>query len=102
MIVLTPVAALAAPGNPLSAHQSVTVEHEGFGVIYESPTFSDRGLILYVDNNRCVAQYRIVRNEIVVGNGQLNVRTKEKQIPFGTAILRFECDLSNALVITRQ
>jgi hypothetical protein len=102
LFIAYPIQSLAAATDPLTTGQELEVEHESFGVLYESPTFTNKGLILFVDNDRCVAKYRVVLGEIVIGSGQLNVRAKERLVPFGTATLRFACDMTNALVITRE
>ncbi|MGD8568395.1 MAG: hypothetical protein PVJ39_09930 [Gammaproteobacteria bacterium] len=102
LFIILPVQSLAAATDLLSTGQKTTIEHESFGVLYESPTFTNKGLILFVDNDRCVAKYRVVLDEIVIGSGQLNARAKERLVPFGITTLRFDCDMANALVITRE
>lgn len=100
--ILFPMQSPAATTDPLSTGQQLSIAHESFGVLYESPTFTNKGLILFVDNDRCVAKYRVVLDEIVIGSGQLNVRAKDRLVPFGTTTLRFVCGTANELLITRQ
>ena len=98
---LLPLPTMAA-SDALSTGLTLTIDQESFGVFYENPTFTDKGLILFIDNDKCVAKYRVVHNEVVVGSGQINTRAREKIIPFGTTTLRIECGSLNALTITRQ
>ena len=93
LLCLTTSATIATP---------VTIDDESFGVFYENPMNTDKGLVLYIRNKNCFGSYRIVRNELVIGSGDINVRGSEKIIPFGTTRFRLDCGPQQSLVITRE
>jgi hypothetical protein len=82
--------------------ESVSIDDESFGVFYENPMNTDKGLVLYISNKNCFGSYRIARNELLIGNGDINARGPEKIIPFGTARFRLDCGPQQSLLITRQ
>ena len=89
----------------LSSHAiagSITIDDESFGVFYESPMNSNKGLILYISNKNCFGSYRITNNELVIASGDVNARGPEKTIQFGTARFEIDCGPLQSLVITRK
>ena len=80
----------------------ISIDDESFGVFYESPMNSNKGLILYISNKNCVGSYQVANNEIVIANGSINARGPEKIIHFGTTRFRVDCGPLQSLVITRQ
>lgn len=93
LLCLINTATIAAP---------VTIDDESFGVFYESPMNTNKGLVLYISNKNCFGSYRIASNELVIGNGDINARGPEKIIPFGTTRFRIDCGPQQSLVITRE
>lgn len=81
---------------------SITIDDESFGVFYESPMNTNKGLILYISNKNCFGSYRIANNEQVIATGDVNARGPEKTIQFGTARFRIDCGPLQSLVITRK
>ena len=82
--------------------ESVSIDDESFGVFYESPMNTDKGLVLYISNKNCFGSYRIANNELVIASGDVNARGPEKTIPFGTTRFRLDCGPQQSLLITRQ
>lgn len=80
----------------------LSIDDESFGVFYESPMNTNKGLILYVSNKSCVGTYRIANNDIVIANGSVNARGPEKIIHFGTTKFRVDCGPLQSLIITRE
>jgi len=88
--------------STLVAGESMSIDDESFGVFYESPMNTNKGLILYISNKNCFGSYRIANNELVIGNGDINARGPEKVIPFGTTKFRVDCGPQQSLVLTRE
>ena len=82
--------------------ESVSIDDESFGVFYESPMNTDKGLVLYISNKNCFGSYRVANNELVIAQGDVNARGPEKTIPFGTARFKLDCGPQQSLLITRQ
>ncbi len=80
----------------------VSIDDESFGVFYESPMNTNKGLVLYISNKNCFGTYRIASNELVIANGDINARGPEKVIPFGTTRFRVDCGPQQSLLITRE
>jgi len=80
----------------------ISVDDESFGVFYETPMNTNKGLVLYISNKNCFGSYRIANNEIVIATGDINARGPEKTIPFGTTRFRVDCGPLQSLLITRE
>ena len=93
--------ALFAISNSLVA-APVSIDDESFGIFYESPMNTNKGLVLYITNKNCIGSYRIANTDIVIANGEINGRGPEKTIPFGTTRFRVDCGPQQSLVITRE
>jgi len=84
------------------ANDTIQIDDNSFGVFYESPMNTDKGLVLYVSNNNCIGKYRITTNELVVANGEVNARGPAKIIHFGNAKFRLDCGPQQALTLIRE
>jgi len=84
------------------AAEKIKIDDESFGVIYETPMNTIKGLILYINNNKCVGSYRIANNDFVVANGEINARGPNKHIILGTARFNIDCGPSQSLVLNRE
>ena len=93
--------ALGLMSNTLFA-APLSIDDESFGVFYESPMNTNKGLILYISNKNCVGSYQVANNEIIIANGSVNARGPEKIIHFGTTKFRIDCGPLQSLVITRE
>ena len=93
--------ALCACSTMLTA-APLSIDDESFGVFYESPMNSNKGLVLYLSNKNCIGSYRITNNDIVVATGEINTRGPEKVIHFGTTKFRVDCGPQQSLVISRE
>jgi hypothetical protein len=82
--------------------ESMSIDDESFGVFYETPMNTNKGLILYISNKNCFGNYRVANNELVIGNGEINARGPEKVIPFGTTKFRVDCGPQQSLVLSRE
>ena len=87
---------------PVFADDTIKIENNSFGVIRESQTDSAQNLILYIQNENCIAKYRVMVNEIVLGKGELNVQVLKKYIPFGNQDLEIGCGTLKSVSIVRQ
>lgn len=88
--------------SSLAFAEAISIDDESFGVFYESPMNSNKGLILYISNKNCFGSYRIANNEQVIASGDVNARGPEKTVQFGTARFRIDCGPLQSLVITRK
>lgn len=88
--------------SSLAVAEGISIDDESFGVFYESPMNSNKGLILYISNKNCFGSYRIANNEQVIASGDVNARGPEKTIQFGTARFQIDCGPLQSLVITRK
>ena len=86
----------------VAAAESVSIDDESFGVFYETPMNTNKGLVLYISNKNCYGSYRIANGELVIASGDINARGPEKTIPFGTTKFRVDCGPMQSLLITRQ
>ena len=87
--------------NALAAAK-VSIEDDSFGVVYENPGNTNKGLILFMSNSKCIGSYRIANNELVIANGNINARGPNKHITLGTAKFNVDCGPMQSLVLTRQ
>jgi len=93
--------ALCLMSNLLNA-APLSIDDESFGVFYETPMNTNKGLVLYISNKNCVGAYRIANNDIVIATGDINARGPEKVIHFGTTNFRLDCGPQQSLVVTRE
>ena len=82
--------------------EDISVDDESFGVFYESPMNTNKGLVLYISNKNCFGSYRIANNELIIASGDVNARGPEKLVQFGTARFKLDCGPQQSLVITRE
>ena len=86
------------------AADSINIDDDSFAVIYESPMNSDKGLILFIRNSKCIGSYRITNSnsDLIIAQGDINTRGPEKTIYLGQAKLRVDCGPLQSLTVTRQ
>jgi len=84
------------------AAAKVSIEDDSFGVVYENPGNTNKGLILFISNSKCVGSYRIANNELVIASGDINARGPSKLVILGTAKFNIDCGPMQSLVLMRQ
>ena len=72
------------------------IENNSFGVIKDK----SEQLVMFIQNNEAQAIYKIVFNEIVLGEGSIDVRGKQKVIPFGDIKITILAVAGNELKIS--
>jgi hypothetical protein len=86
----------------VAAAEPVSIDDESFGVFYETPMNTNKGLVLYIRNKNCFGSYSVSNNDLVIATGDINSRGPEKIIPFGTAKFRVDCGPQQSIVINRE
>ena len=78
------------------------IENYSFGVIRESSGLPNQALLLYISNQDCVAHYRVASHELIIAEGEIEVKKFKKTIPFGSSNIQIMCGTQNTLsVITK-
>ena len=76
------------------------IENHSFGVIRENSSTQNQALLLYISNQDCVAKYRVAVNELIIGDGEIDVKKFKKTIPFGSSTIQITCGTQNSLSVT--
>ena len=63
------------------------IENNSFGVIRDK----SQELILFVHNTDCIAKYKAVHKEIVLGEGTIDLSSLTKSINLGDTKIKFLC-----------
>lgn len=87
---------------PVYAGETINIDDDSFGVFYEHPMNSDKGLILYINNSNCMGKYRIANNELIIAEGEINAKGPSKGIYLGSTKLRVDCGVQHGMKITRE
>jgi len=65
----------------------IVIENNSFGVIRDK----SQELILFVLNTDCIANYKVVHKEIVLGEGTIDLSSLTKSINLGDTRIKFLC-----------
>lgn len=87
---------------PVIADGVIKIENNSFGVVRENHDNNNGGLILFVNNNNCVSMYRVAMKELILGEGEMDVKGFKKYIQFGNEVLEIACETQNALSIRKK
>jgi len=87
---------------PVFAGDSIKIENNSFGVIRESQADITSGLILFIQNRNCIANYRVSIDEVILGEGEVNVKVVKRYIPFGNQVLQMNCGTLDSITIERD
>ena len=101
-LLATPL--LLTIASTVHAADTINIDDDSFAVIYESPMNSDKGLIMFISNSKCVGSYRIANSnsDFIIAQGDINARGPKKTIHLGQAKLLVDCGPIQSLTVTRQ